>query len=87
MVATQDGQSAFILVDHNSDSSIEARAPISNLYASGYNDGANATLFTVSLERVFRRGYTSDFARVEGLPGELLSPPFGKSSCMHMLLA
>lgn len=62
---THDGTGAFVIVDHDEEDAIQAGAPISNIYAAG----ANATLYTLSLRRNYRRGFVTDFSRVEGLPG------------------
>ena len=43
----------------------QAKAPISNIYAAG----PNATIYTLGMRRNYRRGYITDFARIEGLPG------------------
>ena len=66
---THDGTGAFVIVDHDEEDAIQAGAPISNIYAAG----ANATLYTLSLRRNYRRGFITDFSRVEGLPGGSLS--------------
>jgi len=65
LVRTHDGTGAFVIVDHDEEDAIQAGAPISNIYAAG----ANATLYTLSLRRNYRRGFITDFSRVEGLPG------------------
>ena len=59
---------------HLFSSQVAAWAPISNVY----NQGWNTSLFTLSLPRNYRRGYKTDFSRVEGLPGVLLANQLGK---------
>jgi hypothetical protein len=60
-----DVAGAFIIVDHDEQVEVEARAPVSSVYASGIAP----SVFTLALRHNFRRGYISDFARVEGVPG------------------
>lgn len=45
---------------------MQARAPISIIYSPG----PNSTIYSIGMRRNFRRGYVTDFARVEGLPGK-----------------
>lgn len=69
LVATHDRRGTFIIVDHDEQDQVTANAPISNVYSQGWN----SSLFSLSLPRNFRRTYTADFSRVEGLPGVLLA--------------
>ena len=69
LVATHDRRGVYIMVDHDEQDQVTAAAPISNVYSQGWN----SSLFSLSLPRNFRRAYTADFARVEGLPGVLLA--------------
>lgn len=63
-----------MLIDHDEEEDIEAEAPVFNLYSSGF---ANATLFSLSLERVFSVDYygtrLADWHRVEGIPVSTLT--------------
>ncbi|KAK9845742.1 hypothetical protein WJX81_001203 [Elliptochloris bilobata] len=68
LVKTHDGANAFLIVDHDEEDMISARAPIGNIYAPGYNN----TLYTLSMTRNYRRSFITDFGRVEGLPGVYL---------------
>mmetsp|Transcript_9550 Transcript_9550/g.24227 ORF Transcript_9550/g.24227 Transcript_9550/m.24227 type:complete len:902 (+) Transcript_9550:171-2876(+) len=67
---THDKHGVYVLIDHDEEEDIEAEAPVFNLYSSGF---ANATLFSLSLERVFSVDYygtrLADWHRVEGIPG------------------
>lgn len=65
LVRTHDGTGAFVIVDHDEEDAIQANAPISNIYSAGFN----TSLYTLSLRRNYRRGFVTDFARIEGLPG------------------
>ena len=65
LVRTHDGGGAFVIVDHDEEDALQAKAPISNIYSAGFN----TSLYTLSLRRNYRRGFVTDFARVEGLPG------------------
>lgn len=64
---THDGNGAFVIVDHDEEDAIQAKAPISNIYSAGFN----SSLYTLSLRRNYRRGFVTDFGRIEGLPGAL----------------
>lgn len=55
-------------VDHDETDEFEAKAPISVIY----NPGPNSTIYSLGMRRNYRRGYVTDFARVEGLPGTQL---------------
>ncbi|BDA42979.1 Vacuolar protein sorting/targeting protein 10 [Coccomyxa sp. Obi] len=65
LVKNHDGSTAFLVVDHDEEDMIAAKAPIGNIYAPGYNN----TLYTLSMSANFRRRYITDFGRVEGVPG------------------
>eukprot|EP00884_Botryococcus_braunii_P007264 jgi/Botrbrau1/16539/Bobra.0327s0006.1 len=65
LLRTHDSDAAFLIVDHDEEDMVSARAPISNVYAPGYN----SSLFTLSLPRNYRQHFVTDLARVEGLPG------------------
>ena len=79
LVRTHDGTGAFVIVDHDEEDAIQAGAPISNIYAAG----ANATLYTLSLRRNYRRGFVTDFSRVEGLPGVTRPRPSVEAAIMR----
>jgi hypothetical protein len=53
-------------VDHDETDEFQAKAPISVIY----NPGPNSTIYSLGMRRNYRRGYVTDFARVEGLPGK-----------------
>ncbi|KAL3138147.1 hypothetical protein ABBQ38_005375 [Trebouxia sp. C0009 RCD-2024] len=65
LVRTHDGKGAFVIVDHDEIDPLASKAPMSTVYASGYD----ASMFTVSLPRNYRSQQIADFARVAGLPG------------------
>lgn len=69
LVRTHDGKGAFVIVDHDELDPVTSRAPMSTVYASGYD----ASMFTLSLPRNYRNQQIADFARVEGLPGVYLA--------------
>lgn len=54
-------------MDHDETDEFQALAPISVIY----NPGPNSAIYSLGMRRNFRRGYVTDFARVEGLPGAL----------------
>ena len=66
MVRTHDGWGTFILADHAEPGSRSSGSdsPTSDAYAPAYN----ASLFSLALRDVYRREFTADFGRVEGLP-------------------
>lgn len=53
-------------MDHDETDEFQAKAPISVIY----NPGPNSTIYSLGMRRNYRRGYVTDFARVEGLPGQ-----------------
>lgn len=55
----------ILQVDHDETDEMQAQAPISVIYSPG----PNSTIYSLGMRRNFRRGYITDFARVEGLPG------------------
>ena len=71
---THDRQGVYVLIDHDEEEDVEAAAPVYNLYTCGV---ANATLFSLSLERVFSVNYygqrLADWHRVESLPGVFIT--------------
>mmetsp|Transcript_30445 Transcript_30445/g.86055 ORF Transcript_30445/g.86055 Transcript_30445/m.86055 type:complete len:916 (+) Transcript_30445:131-2878(+) len=71
---THDRNGVYVLIDHDEEERVEAEAPVFNLYSSGH---LNATLFSLSLERVFSVNYygqrLADWHRVEGLPGVFIT--------------
>lgn len=62
-------QNFNLQVDHDETDEFQAQAPISVIYSPGPNN----TIYSLGMRRNFRRGYVTDFARVEGLPGALAS--------------
>lgn len=70
LVRTHDGNGAFVIVDHDEEDAIQAKAPMSNIYSAGFN----SSRYTLSLRRNYRRGFVTDFGRIEGLPGALGGP-------------
>jgi hypothetical protein len=66
---THGGDGAFLIVDHDETDEFQAKAPISVIY----NPGPNSTIYSLGMRRNYRRGYVTDFARVEGLPGMYLA--------------
>ncbi|KAK9831811.1 hypothetical protein WJX74_010382 [Apatococcus lobatus] len=69
---THDFKSAFMIVDHDETDEALARLPIGNIFAPG----ANSSMYTMSLPRVYEDRYVADFVRVDGLPGYLLANQF-----------
>jgi len=67
LVHTHDEEGVFVLADHADPGSKGPTedSPSADAYAPAYN----ASLHTLSLDMVYRRGFISDFARVEGIPG------------------
>ena len=49
LVKTHDGSSAFLVVDHDEEELIAARAPIGNVYASGATGVATSCYFPTGL--------------------------------------
>jgi hypothetical protein len=70
---THDRHGVYVLIDHDEEEKIDAAAPVYNLYTSGL---LNATMFALSLERVFSADYfgqrLADWHRVEAMPGVLI---------------
>lgn len=71
---THDGHGVYVLIDHDEEEDVEAAAPVYNLYTCGI---VNATLFSLSLERVFSVDFygqrLADWHRVESLPGVFIT--------------
>ena len=67
LIYTHDKEGVFVLADHADPGSKGPTedSPSADAYAPAYN----ASLHTLSLDMVYRRGFISDFARIEGIPG------------------
>lgn len=63
----------FIITRHDEESIAAANAPVSTVFSSG----GQSSMFTVSLERVFRRGRSVDFTSIDGVPGMYISNHLG----------
>uniref|UniRef100_A0A061QZD8 Oligoxyloglucan reducing end-specific cellobiohydrolase n=1 Tax=Tetraselmis sp. GSL018 TaxID=582737 RepID=A0A061QZD8_9CHLO len=78
---THDKKGVYVLIDHDEEEMVESEAPVYNLYTCG---AANATLFTLSLERVFSVNYfgirLADWHRVEALPGIFITNQLEKGA-------
>ncbi|GFR45937.1 hypothetical protein Agub_g7400, partial [Astrephomene gubernaculifera] len=82
LVETHDGRGAVVIVDYSVDAGFMA-LPASSVYTAG----PHHALFSLSLTNVFHTdfGTTTDFARVEGVPGiyianQMLATPGSSSS-------
>ena len=65
LMHTHDGTGVIVLADHAEPGS---RGPsLDSPTADAYTPAYNASLHTLSLERVYRRSYITDFSRVEGV--------------------
>lgn len=71
LVHTHDEDGVFVLADHADPTS---RGPMEDSpSADAYAPAYNASLHTLSLGLVYRRGFISDFSRIEGIPGYYLA--------------
>ena len=71
---THDHHGVYVLIDHDEEEYVEAAAPVYNLYTCGI---LNATMFSLSLERVFSVDYygerLADWHKVESMPGVFIT--------------